>query len=181
MDVPYPHGDEEFEILRRMSVDVPVAEPVLDNASVLALQERTNHVFVHQLVAEYIVRLVLATRAPADFGMPDLADVIAIGCSPRATLGLVGASRALALINGRDYVLPADVQAIARDVMSHRLQLGFDAVADNIDPVEVIDRVVAMVPAPTPVWNQPAQPAPTTQPAPPVAAPAPYPQPEFHG
>ncbi|WOQ15620.1 MoxR family ATPase [Raineyella sp. W15-4] len=181
VDVPYPHGDEEFEILRRMSVDAPVPRPVLDNESVLALQDRTNHVFVHQLVAEYIVRLVLATRSPADFGMPDLADVIAIGCSPRATLGLVGASRALALIHGRDYVLPTDVQAVARDVMSHRLQLGFDAVADNIDPAEVIDRVVAMVPAPTPVWNQ--QPAPV--PAAAVPAPDPraaaFPQPEFHG
>ncbi|WP_422396006.1 AAA family ATPase [Raineyella fluvialis] len=154
VDVPYPHGDEEFEILRRMSVDVPVARPVLDNASVLELQQRTSHVFVHQLVAEYIVRLVLATRSPADFGLPDLADVISIGCSPRATLGLVGAARALALIHGRDYVLPTDVQAVARDVMSHRLQLGFDAVADNVDPAEVIDRVVAMVPAPTPVWEE---------------------------
>ena len=154
VDVPYPHGNEEFEILRRMSVRPPAAQPVLDNERVLALQKKASDVFVHNLVAEYIVRLVLATRAPADFGMPDLADVIAIGCSSRATLGLVGAARALALIHGRDYVLPTDVQAVARDVMAHRLQLGFDAVADNVDPGDVVDRVVAMVPAPTPVWNQ---------------------------
>jgi MoxR-like ATPase len=80
--------------------------------------------------------------------------VIQIGCSPRATLGLVAAARALALIHGRDYVLPTDVQAVAKDVMSHRLVLGFDAVADNIAPSQVVERIVAMVPPPTPVWNQ---------------------------
>jgi MoxR-like ATPase len=108
---------------------------------------------VHNLVAEYIVRLVLATRTPAEFGMPDLASIIQIGSSSRATLGLTAAARALALIHGRDYVLPTDVQAVAKDVMGHRLVLGFDAVADNIAPAQVVERILAMVPAPTPVWN----------------------------
>ena len=67
----------------------------------------------------------------------------------------MAAARALALIHGRDYVLPTDVQAVARDVMSHRMVLGFDAVADNITPAQVVERIVAMVPPPTPVWNQP--------------------------
>ena len=96
---------------------------------------------------------MLATRTPAEFNLPDLTSVIQIGCSPRATLGLVAAARALALIHGRDYVLPTDVQAVARDVMAHRLVLGFDAVADNIAPAQVIERILAMVPPPTPVWN----------------------------
>lgn len=153
VDVPYPRGNEEFEILRRMSVTPPEAQQVLDNDLVLQLQDQASNVFVHNLVAEYIVRLVLATRTPADFGMPDLTNVISIGCSPRATLGLVAAARAVALIHGRDYVLPTDVQSVAKDVMAHRLVLGFDAVADNIDPAQVVERVVAMVPPPTPVWN----------------------------
>jgi MoxR-like ATPase len=129
------------------------------------LQRKASEVFVHNLVAEYIVRLVLATRTPAEFNLPDLASVIQIGCSPRATLGLVAAARALALIHGRDYVLPTDVQAVAKDVMSHRLVLGFDAVADNITPAQVVERIIAMVPPPTPVWNAPsaAQPAPAAQ------------------
>ena len=158
VDVPYPRGNEEFEILRRMSVDPPESRPVLNPEVILRLQRQASEVFVHNLVAEYIVRLVLATRTPADFNLPDLTSVIQIGCSPRATLGLVAAARALALIHGRDYVLPTDVQAVAKDVMSHRLVLGFDAVADNISPAQVVDRIVAMVPPPTPVWNgqQPA-------------------------
>ena len=154
VDVPYPKGNEEFEILRRMSVTPPTPQPVLNPELTLQLQDMASHVFVHNLVAEYIVRLVLATRNPADFGMPDLTGVIQIGCSPRATLGLVAAARALALINGRDYVLPTDVQAVAKDVMAHRIVLGFDAVADNVLTTDVVDRILAMVPAPTPVWNQ---------------------------
>ncbi|MGB7962689.1 MAG: MoxR family ATPase [Propionicimonas sp.] len=153
VDVPYPRGNEEFEILRRMSVRPPKANPVLNPVMVRQLQDQASDVFVHNLVAEYIVRLVLATRTPDEFGMADLVNVIQVGCSPRATLGLVAASRALALIHGRDYVLPTDVQAVARDVMAHRLLLSFDAVADDITPVQVIERIVAMVPPPTPVWN----------------------------
>ena len=154
VDVPYPAGNEEFEILRRMSVDPPTSEPVLNPQMILQLQRQAEEIFVHNLVAEYIVRLVLATRTPAEFNLPDLTSVIQIGCSPRATLGLVAAARALALIHGRDYVLPTDVQSVARDVMAHRIVLGFDAVADNIAPAQVIERIVAMVPPPTPVWNQ---------------------------
>ncbi len=153
VDVPYPKGNEEFEILRRMSVRAPEASPVLDPEVTLQLQDMASNVFVHNLVAEYIVRLVLATRNPVDFGMPDLAQVIQIGASSRATLGLTSAARALALIHGRDYVLPSDVQAVARDIMAHRIVLGFDAIADNIDPIQVVERILAMVPAPTPVWN----------------------------
>ena len=97
---------------------------------------------------------MLATRNPGDFGMPDLANVIQIGCSPRATLGLIAAARAMALVHGRDYVLPTDVQAVAVDVMAHRLVLSFDAIADNVFASDVIERVVAMVPPPTPVWNE---------------------------
>ena len=154
VDVPYPAGNEEFEILRRMSVDPPSSQPVLNPQMILQLQRQAEEVFVHNLVAEYIVRLVLATRTPAEFSLPDLTSVIQIGCSPRATLGLVAAARALALIHGRDYVLPTDVQSVAKDVMAHRIVLGFDAVADNITPAQVIERIVAMVPPPTPVWNQ---------------------------
>jgi MoxR-like ATPase len=157
VDVPYPRGNEEFEILRRMSVTPPEPFPVLNPDLVRQLQDKAQNVFVHNLVAEYIVRLVLATRTPAEFGMPDLVPVISIGCSPRATLGLVAASRALALIHGRDYVLPTDIQAVAKDVMSHRIVLGFDAVADNVSTGQVVDRILAMVPPPTPVWNAPQQ------------------------
>ena len=160
VDVPYPKGNEELEILRRMSVKAPTATRILDPELTRSLQDRASNIFVHNLVAEYIVRLILATRNPADFNMPDLARVISIGCSSRATLGLVAAARAVALIHGRDYVLPTDVQAIAPDVMAHRIMLSFDAIADDVSAAQVVERILAMVPAPTPVWNNRAPAAP---------------------
>ncbi len=163
VDVPYPKGNEEFEILRRMSVTPPTPNQILNPDLTFQLQGMASHVFVHNLVAEYIVRLVLATRNPAEFNMPDLARVIQIGNSSRATLGLTAAARAVALIHGRDYVLPTDVQAIAKDVMAHRLVLSFDAIADNISALQVVERILAMVPAPTPVWNQEQRAASRTQ------------------
>ncbi|GAA4154670.1 MoxR family ATPase [Actinomadura keratinilytica] len=153
IDVRYPGAHEELQILRRMSVDPPEATPVLDPDRLTALQRAAAEVSVHELVADYIVRLVMATREPDQYRLPDLRQVIEIGASPRATLGLVAAARALALLNGRDYVLPDDVRAVARDVMAHRIVLTFDALADGVDTNEVVAQILAAVPPPRVVWN----------------------------
>ncbi|MEV4015292.1 AAA family ATPase [Nonomuraea angiospora] len=152
--VPHPSAHEELEILHRMSVKPPVPERVLDPDKLLALQEAAEQVSVHQLVADYVVRLVMSTRSPADYGLADLIDTIEIGVSPRATLGLVSAGRALALLRGRDYLLPDDVRDVAVDVMSHRLMLTFDALADGVDPEQVVKQILQAVPPPLVVWNQ---------------------------
>ncbi|MEU7893078.1 MoxR family ATPase [Nonomuraea sp. NPDC049152] len=152
--VPHPSAHEEMEILHRMSVAPPVPEPILDPERLLALQRQAEQVSVHQLVADYVVRLVMSTRTPAEYGMPDLADTIEVGVSPRATLGLVAAGRALAVLRGRDYLLPDDVRDVAVDVMGHRLMLTFDALADGIDPEHVIKQILHAVPPPLVVWNQ---------------------------
>lgn len=152
--VPHPSAGEELEILQRMSVGPPRPEPVLDPERLLALQELAERVSVHQLVADYVVRLVMATRAPAEYGLADLADTVEIGVSPRATLGLVAAGRALALLRGRDYLLPDDVRDVAVDVMGHRLMLTFDALADGVDPDQVVRQILHAVPPPLVLWNQ---------------------------
>ncbi len=152
VDVDFPRGHEELEILRRMSVDPPSPHPVLTPQHIRALQRRAEYVFMHNLVGEYIVRLVLATRLPGEFHLPDMEGVIEIGASPRATLGLAATARAVALMQGRDYVLPADVQGVAHDVVAHRLVLTFDAIADGVNPRHVVDRILAAVPPPQPVW-----------------------------
>jgi MoxR-like ATPase len=158
VDVGHPRGHEEFEILRRMSVDPPRAKQVLSPPVIRQLQSAADAVFIHNLVAEYIVRLVLATRSVTEFHLPELAGVIEVGASPRATLGLAAASRAVALIYGRNYVLPDDVARVAGDVMAHRLLLSFDAVADGVDARAVVERVLSRVPAPQPVWGGAGQP-----------------------
>ncbi|MFB4302397.1 AAA family ATPase [Actinomadura sp. NTSP31] len=153
IDVHHPAAHEELHILQRMSVDPPKANRVLDSDRLAELQRAAEEVSVHDLVADYIVRLVMATREPEQYRLPDLRPAIEIGASPRATLGLVSTARALALLSGRDYVLPDDVQAVARDVISHRLVLTFDALADGVDPGEVVDQILAAVPPPRVVWN----------------------------
>ncbi|MEZ7131267.1 AAA family ATPase [Nonomuraea sp. AD125B] len=152
--VPHPTAHEELEILQRMSVTPPVPERVLEPDRLLALQQAAEEVSVHQLVADYVVRLVMSTRSPAEYGLADLADTIEIGVSPRATLGLVAAGRAMALLRGRDYLLPDDVRDVAVDVMAHRLMLTFDALADGVDPEQVVKQILHAVPPPLVVWNQ---------------------------
>ncbi len=151
VDVPLPRAHEEAEILRRMSVDPPVAHEVLDTEAILALRRAVDEVYVHPLVADYVVRLVMATRQPGEYGLPDLEPIIDAGASPRATLGLMAGARALALLRGRDHVLPVDVQALAVDVIAHRLVLGFEAIADGISPKTVVEAVLATVAAPVPL------------------------------
>jgi MoxR-like ATPase len=146
--VGYPSDQDELGILYRMGGVRPAARPVLDTGKLLALQGRAREVFVHHALAEYVVRLVLATRDPARFGLPEIAGQLAYGASPRATLGLVAAGRALALLRGRDYVLPGDLLDLAPDVLAHRLVLSFDAVADGIEPEAIIRRIVDTVPLP---------------------------------
>jgi len=147
--VGYPTDAEEREIVYRMGVAPPQAEPVFQTSDLIALQSRADEVFVHNALVDYAVRLVLATRNPADHGMPDVAQLIQYGASPRASLGIVRAARALSLLRGRDYALPQDVQDVAADILRHRLVLSYDALADDIPADRIIDRVLATVPLPT--------------------------------
>ncbi|PRY54105.1 MoxR-like ATPase [Knoellia remsis] len=146
--VPHPTEVEELTILQRMSVDPPRAHRTLSIEDVERLQRATDEVFVHHAVAQYAVALVMATREPARYGLGQLDGVIELGASPRGTLGLVAAGRAMALLRGRDYVLPGDIADIASDVLAHRLVLSFDAVADGVDPRSVTDLVVSTLPQP---------------------------------
>jgi MoxR-like ATPase len=91
---------------------------------------------------------VVATRAPREHGMEDVATWVSYGASPRASLGLIAASRALALVRGRDYVLPQDILDITADVLRHRLVLSYDALADGVPADHIIKRIVQTVPLP---------------------------------
>ncbi len=145
IDLGYPSGTEEMTILSRMSVDPPSPRRVLTLAQVAGLQRRADQVFVHHANAEYAVRLVLATRDPAAHGLPHLAAALQLGVSPRATLGLVAAARALAVLRGRGYVLPGDIADVAADVIAHRMLLTVDALADGVDPRWLVHQLVAAV------------------------------------
>jgi MoxR-like ATPase len=146
--VDHPTMAEELEIVRRMAVHRPVAEQVLGLDELQALQAQVDDVFVHHAVAEYAVRLVMATRDPGPWGVPELAAHIAHGASPRGSLGLVQAGKALALLRGRDYVKPNDISDLAVEVLAHRLVLTYDALADDVTAKSIVRRVLEVVEAP---------------------------------
>ena len=145
--IDYPSASEEMEIVKRMGTSTPHAEQVLDPESILAWQQRARDMIVDQGVLDYAVNLVLATRNPGAFGMSDLGQYIDYGASPRASLGLVAAGRALAALRGRDYVVPQDVFDIAPDVLRHRIVPSYEALAVDIDVEHLLHRVLATVPA----------------------------------
>lgn len=146
--VDYPTPEEEREIVYRMGSEPPVAEAVLTPEDLVRMQRTASHVFVHHALVDYVVRVVVATRTPREHGMEDVATWVSYGASPRASLGLIAASRALALIRGRDYVLPQDVLDVTVDVLRHRLVLSYDALADGVPADHIVKRIVQTVPLP---------------------------------
>jgi MoxR-like ATPase len=143
--VGYPTAAEEREIIYRMGVEPPVPSTVISIADLERLQATTRRVFVHHAIVDYVVRLVLATRAPNQIGLRDVAGWVSYGASPRASLGLIAAGRAMALMRGRDYVLPQDVLDIAPDVLAHRLVLSYDAIADGVPAIHAVRRILETV------------------------------------
>ena len=144
----YPAPAEEVEIVQRMGTNPPHAEQALTLAQVEGLQAAAEEVFVDRSVLEYAVNLVLCTRTPENFGLPELRTFIELGASPRASLGLIRGGRALALLRGRNYLTPQDVFDVAPEIMRHRMLLSYEALAQDVDVEQVLARVLGTVPAP---------------------------------
>ena len=144
----YPSPMEELEIVNRMGVHPPVASEVLSLEQVAALQRSAEDVYCDRAVMEYAVNLVLATRTPEHYGLADIRPFLEFGASPRASLGLVRAGRAMALMRGRSYVVPQDIFDVAPEILRHRLVLTYEALAQNVDSEHLLARVLSTVPAP---------------------------------
>ena len=168
LNVGYPSPEEEREIIYRMGVKPPEPKQILNTGDLLRLQETAANNFVHHALVDYVVRIVTATREPEKFGMPDAKAWIAYGASPRASLGIIAAARALALVRGRDYVIPQDVVEIIPDVLRHRLVLTYDALADEVSSETVINRIMQTVALPQ--VNAIPQQGPSASPGVPAAA-----------
>ncbi|MGI9621357.1 MAG: AAA family ATPase [Acidimicrobiales bacterium] len=150
--VGYPSPSEELEIVRRSgAAGVPLGlariETVMSTDRLEELQALAQRVYVDTGVAQYAVDLVMATREPELRGLPELAPLIEFGVSPRATLGLIDAARALALMRGRGYALPQDIFDVARDVFRHRLMLTYEALAEDRTADDILNRLLSVVPA----------------------------------
>jgi len=121
---------------------------VLSLTELQDLQRRATEIYVDPALISWTVDVATATRRPAEHGLGDVADYIAFGASPRGPISLVSAGRALALIRGRDYVVPADLEALVRDAFRHRLVLSYRALAEEVAPDTILDQVLAKVPMP---------------------------------
>ena len=146
--VGYPTQTEEFVIVERMTRALEHTQQVVTGDQLLALQDAADQVYVDPALMEYAVKLVRATREPATVGHAGVSRLIEFGASPRASINLILAGRALAFIRGRDYALPHDVRDLAYDVIRHRLVLSYEALASNVSADEVLDQLLPSVPLP---------------------------------
>jgi MoxR-like ATPase len=146
--VGYPSAAEEFVVVERMTTTYETAQRVLDPEQLVAFQRKADQVYVDPAVIEYAVRLATATRSPAAVGLPDLARFLSFGASPRASINLVLAGKALAFLRGRDFARPQDVRDMARDVMRHRLVLSYEALAEGVSPDDLLTPVLDAVTMP---------------------------------
>ena len=147
--VDYPTRIEEREVLLRMAGGEPIpVERVLDPKSILAARRAIASVHLDQRLVDYIVDLVRATREPGSVGLASLTPLVAYGASPRASIALAQSARAHAFLQGRGFVVPEDVRALAPDVLRHRIVLTFEAEAEDVSTDQVVDQVLKAVRAP---------------------------------
>ncbi len=146
--VGYPNPTEEFVIVQRALAGPASTQSIVDLAQLEELQAAVERVYVDPALIEYAVRLANATRHPASVGLHDLARYVSYGASPRASINLAVAARALAHIRGRDYVLAPDLLDLVYDVFRHRLVLSYEALADAVTADDIIEHVLRAVPVP---------------------------------
>jgi MoxR-like ATPase len=146
--VDYPTKDQELEVMRRISnmqFDFNV-NTLLTKEEIFSIREQVNKVAITESLERYIIELVYATRKPLEYKLNEFAQYIQFGASPRASINLNLAAKAVAYMNSRNYVLPEDIKEVALDVMNHRIILNYEAEADNVKTKDVIRALLSKVP-----------------------------------
>jgi MoxR-like ATPase len=146
--VGYPSPTEEFVIVQRMTGQLEPTQQVIDTTQLTKLQLATDAVFVDPALIEYAVKVVGATRDAGSVGLRNLAGRITYGASPRASINMILAAKALAFVRGRNYALPMDVRDLALDVLRHRIVLSYEALADDVTADDVLVQILAAIPLP---------------------------------
>ena len=147
--IGYPSKEEEKIIIRRnISNEQARVEALLKPEEIIDAQKVVEQIYVDEKIERYIVDIVFATRFPVDYGMDDLAGIIAFGASPRASISLARAARAYAFLHQRGYVVPEDVIAVSHDVLRHRIGVTYEAEANNITTDEIITEILDKIQVP---------------------------------
>ncbi len=143
----YLDKDQELEVMRKMSnMDFQYeAKAILDLQDIQAIRKEINQITISETLEKYIIELIFATRNPADYGLTKEADYIQFGASPRASIHLNLAAKVMAYLAGRDYVLPEDIKEMTPDVLNHRIILTYEAEADNVTSLQIIQTILGSV------------------------------------
>ncbi|WKK78986.2 AAA family ATPase [Marivirga arenosa] len=146
--VDYPTKAQELEVMRRMSNMTfnKEVKTILTKEEIFSIREQVNNVEISESLERYIIELVYATRSPLEYGLKQEADYIQYGVSPRASINLNLSAKAVAYMEGRDYVLPEDIKEVAFDVMNHRILLNYEAEADGVTTKDIIEKILKQVP-----------------------------------
>ncbi len=147
--ITYPKRDEELQIMKQnVSGIAAKINPVISTEQILNARKLIHEVYVDEKIENYILDIVFATRQPGEFGLDKLSDLISYGGSPRATINLAMAARAVAFIRRRGYVLPEDVRSVCLDVMRHRVAVTYEAEAEEITSESIIEEILNNVEVP---------------------------------
>ena len=147
--IGYPSKVEESEIIRmNIAPERADVQPLVSPADIVDVRGVVQQVYIDEKIQKYIVDIVFATRFPSDYGLNDLASMIAFGASPRASISMAMAARAYAFLRGRGYVIPEDVRGVCHDVMRHRIGLTYEAEANNIGADEIINEILDKIAVP---------------------------------
>ena len=146
--VDYPTKEDELEVMRRMANMKfhPEIETLLTKEDIFAIRDEVNAVTISESLERYIIELVFATRNPKDSGLEEEAYYMQFGASPRASINLNLAAKAIAFFNQRDYVLPEDIKEIASDVLNHRIILNYEAEADGVTTEQIVEKLLKKIP-----------------------------------
>ena len=146
----YPSKEDEQKIIRAnvQETGLPKAKNVVSSKDIERCRELVKQVYLDEKIEQYIVDIVYATREPEKYGLGFLEPMISVGCSPRASINLALAAKAFAFIQGRGFVIPEDIRAIAPDVMRHRMGLTYEAEAENITATDIINKIINKVEVP---------------------------------
>jgi MoxR-like ATPase len=148
--VDYPTREEELQIIRNniAGQEKIQIQPVATAADIIKSRQLCRQVYMDEKIEQYIIDIVFATRNPKNFGLANLQPLISYGGSPRATINMAHAARAIAMLNKRAYVIPDDVKQIAPDILRHRIGLTYEAEAEEIDTEKVIVEILRKIQAP---------------------------------
>jgi MoxR-like ATPase len=146
--VGYPSPEDELTVVERSLAGLAEVRRVLDIDELMLLRDAVRSVYVDPALSRYAVQIASATRDPASVGLADLKPYVAFGASPRGPISVMTAARALALIRGREYVLPQDVRELATDALHHRIVLSYEALAADVSPGSIVESVLDTVPLP---------------------------------